>query len=69
MSYTLEVSLTTRMIADRLGVTPKRVREIAKQLKIKPSWMGPIMTFTPMQLEKMRNRNTASGRPKHKRRR
>jgi len=57
------------MIADRLGVTPKRVREIAKQLKIKPSWMGPIMIFTPMQLEKMRNRRTDVGRPTHKKRR
>jgi hypothetical protein len=66
MSYNLEMPLTTRMIADRLGVTPKRVREIARELRIKPSWIGPIMSFTPMQLQKMIERNTVTG-PKPKR--
>ncbi len=61
MSYNPEVPLTTRMIADRLGVTPKRVREIARELKIKPSWIGPIMSFTPAQLQKMIDRNTVTG--------
>ena len=65
MSYNIDVPLTTRMVADSLGVTPKRVREIAKQMKIKPSWIGPIMNFTPLQVQKMRDRNTTRG-PKPK---
>ncbi len=65
MSYNLDVPLTTRMIADSLGVTPKRVREIARQLKLKPSWIGPIMSFTPLQLQKMKDRNTTTGPKKN----
>ena len=61
------MSLTVSMIAERLDVTPKRVREIAKNLKLKPSWIGPIMTFTPAQFAKMQNRRTDVGRPTHKR--
>lgn len=69
MSYTADVSLTVSMIAERLSLTPKRVREIAKNLKLKPSWIGPLMTFTPMQFQKMRDRNTSAGRPAVKRKR
>lgn len=69
MSYNLEVPLTTSMCAARLGVTPKRVREIAQELKLKPSWIGPIMSFTPAQLQKMIERNTTTGpKPKGKKR-
>ncbi len=67
MSYNTEVSLTTQMIAHSLGLTQKRVREIAKQLRIKPSWIGRAMTFTPMQFQKMKDRNTKTG-PKPRKR-
>lgn len=68
MSYNAEMGLTTQTIAVQLDVTPKRVREIAHLMGIKPMWIGQTMLFTPAQVRKMRDRDTKRG-PKPKRKR
>jgi hypothetical protein len=69
MAYNSEVLLTTKVIADMLNVTPQRVRDIAREMTIKPSWIGPTMVFTFKQLGKMKDRETVRGRKKSKKRR
>lgn len=66
MTYISGMEMTTRMIADKLGISQKRVREIAKNMKIKPSWIGPTMVFSPKQYLKIKDRNTDVGRPRTK---
>lgn len=65
MAYNSDVGFTTQQVADRLGVSAKHVRFLAKKMKIRPAWVGPTMTFTAAQFQKMRDRNTQPG-PKPK---
>lgn len=57
---------TTQSIADSLGISTERVRQIAKQLNLTPQMIGKAMTFSDAQrrqIEKAKN-GAQVGRPK-----
>ncbi len=55
------MEITVNTIADVLGVTDRRVREIIKELKIQPKWIGRSMVFNRAQVRRMAKRNTKPG--------
>lgn len=58
--------LTTKDIARHYGVTPTRIRAIARDRGIKPALrIGRVYAYIPEQLEQFRPR--ATGRPGHRR--
>lgn len=61
MVYKFRMDLTTRTIAALLGVTDRRVRDIAKELRLKPARVGATMLFSESDLNKMKQRNTKPG--------
>ncbi len=59
---------TTQSIADTLGISTERVRQIAKQLNLTPQMIGKAMTFSDAQkrrIEKAKN-DAQVGRPRKK---
>ncbi|HXG94160.1 MAG TPA: hypothetical protein VNN73_17585 [Blastocatellia bacterium] len=56
--------ITTEVAASALGLTPQRVRQLAKELGIQPQTIGKALIFSPADLRKMQARNTNVGRPK-----
>jgi len=58
--------ITTSQIATKLGVTQRRVQQLIKELGIKTEIVGQTQIVPPNALEKMRKRETKSGRKKSK---
>jgi hypothetical protein len=56
--------LTSQTIADTLGISVQRVRQLAKELNIEPQTIGKALIFTPADLKKMQGRSKKVGRPK-----
>lgn len=57
---------TTRQTADLLGLTPGRVRQISRALKVgrtRLNQRGVVLAFSDADIEAMRNRNTLVGKP------
>ncbi len=60
------MKLTTSTIAIMLDVSDRRVRQIAKALKLKPERLGQTLLFTRAQVQKMQARKTKAGPRKGK---
>lgn len=67
MIYNATMKLTTRMIATMLDVTEYRVRQIAKEMNLKPEQHGRMYFFSKAQVRRMQNRNTKPGPKKGRR--
>ena len=66
MVYDFRMKLPTSVIAQMLDVTDRRVRDIAKELGIKPQRLGQTLLFTRAQVQRMKARKTKAGPPKKK---
>tara|TARA_R100001015_G_C4489295_1_gene67370 strand:+ start:327 stop:599 length:273 start_codon:yes stop_codon:yes gene_type:complete len=58
---THSVWLTTKQVADRFGVTQRRVRQIAVDRKIDGRKIGPILVFTEDEVDQMTPRQPGAG--------
>lgn len=56
--------LTSQVIADTLGISVQRVRQLAKELSIEPQTIGKALIFSPADLKKMQGRSKKVGRPR-----
>jgi hypothetical protein len=52
---------TTKQIADALGITTGRVRQLARDLNL-GRWVGTVRLFDDADLERLRARNQTRGR-------
>lgn len=66
MAYTGARALTRSDVADVLQVSPSRVSQIAKQLKLEPEWNGSEFVYSRPQLRRMMERNTKPGPRNHR---
>ena len=53
---------TTKQVADKLGVTSRRVRKLAQTLDL-GRWVGSVRLYSDADIDVMRTRNTRPGRP------
>lgn len=55
---------TTQTVADALGLTTERVRQLIKELNITPTTIGRAIVLSDADVKKIEKRNTQVGRPK-----
>ncbi|HEY0545279.1 MAG TPA: hypothetical protein VGC91_07895 [Pyrinomonadaceae bacterium] len=53
--------ITTEVAAEMLGVTPQRVRQIARELGLEPQQIGKALIFSSADIKKMQTRKTSRG--------
>ena len=57
---TSDTLYTTKQVADALGITTGRVRQLARALGI-GRWVGSMRLYTDADIDALRARNTRSG--------
>ena len=57
---TTDALYTTKQVADALGITTGRVRQLARALSL-GRWVGSVRLFTDADIEVMRSRQTQPG--------
>lgn len=57
---TTDALYTTKQVADALGITTGRVRQLARALSL-GRWVGSVRVFTDADIEVMRRRQTRPG--------
>jgi excisionase family DNA binding protein len=50
------VSLTTKEAAERLGVTPRRIRQLAKEQKIRSTYHGRDLAIEETSLNRLKRK-------------
>jgi hypothetical protein len=56
-----QISLTSE-VATRLGITAQRVRQLIKELDLRPRRIGGAICLTEDEIQQLENRNTLPGR-------
>ena len=57
---TTETLYTTKQVADALGITTGRVRQLARALKL-GRWVGSVRLYTEADVDALRNRHSRPG--------
>lgn len=52
---------TTETVATTLGLTPQRIRQLVKELKIEPTMIGKAIVLSDADVKKLERRKTSRG--------